>query len=117
MDMIRFWKGDVRVITTFASMKYGKQIFGVMLSVIAMGAWAQPQFSHPHGLYRQTTLTVGISATDSEAEIRYTIDGSVPTAQILPSSKAFFILKICDISTEATIPTILFFSSIPNLLA
>lgn len=81
MDMIRFWKGDVRVITTFASMKYGKQIFGVMLSVIAMGAWAQPQFSHPHGLYRQTTLTVGISATDSEAEIRYTIDGSVPTAQ------------------------------------
>lgn len=25
--------------------------------------------------------TVGISATDSEAEIRYTIDGSVPTAQ------------------------------------
>jgi len=42
---------------------------------------AQPRFSLPHGLYSQSSLTVSIAATDEEAHICYTTDGSEPTAQ------------------------------------
>ena len=41
---------------------------------------AQPRFSQPHGLYVGGTLTVAITPTDSLAEVRYTTDGSEPTA-------------------------------------
>jgi hypothetical protein len=42
---------------------------------------AQPQFSQPHGLYDVATLTVALTSQDASSEIRYTIDGSAPTAQ------------------------------------
>ena len=41
---------------------------------------AQPQFSQPHGLYDGGSLSVGMMAQDAEATIRYTTDGSEPTA-------------------------------------
>ena len=41
---------------------------------------AQPQFSQPHGLYDGGSLSVGMTAQDAEATIRYTTDGSEPTA-------------------------------------
>ncbi|MBO4315625.1 MAG: CotH kinase family protein [Prevotella sp.] len=44
-------------------------------------SWAQPQFSIPHGLYDEESVIVGMTSQDADAEIRYTIDGSEPTAQ------------------------------------
>ena len=53
----------------------------VFLSVLLASAelWAQPKFSQPHGLYDVSSLTVAITGDDS-SEIRYTTDGSEPTA-------------------------------------
>ena len=52
-----------------------------MAALIALTVTAQPKFSEPHGLYDVTSLTVGITPTDATAEVRYTTDGSEPTAQ------------------------------------
>ena len=41
---------------------------------------AQPRFSQPHGLYDGGSLTVSITGEEG-AEIRYTTDGSEPTAE------------------------------------
>lgn len=41
---------------------------------------AQPQFSIPHGLFDETSIIVGMTPQDADAEIHYTIDGSEPTA-------------------------------------
>ena len=43
------------------------------------GIQAQPRFSKPHGLY-SNRFTLRITKTDANAEIRYTTDGSEPTA-------------------------------------
>ena len=52
----------------------------VLLSVVSLTS-AQPQFSKPHGLYDQESLTVEIFTANDAAEIRYTTDGSTPTAE------------------------------------
>ena len=46
----------------------------------ACTAVAQPQFSQPHGLYDGGSLTVSITASDADATLHYTTDGSEPTA-------------------------------------
>ena len=51
------------------------------LCAIALSALAQPQFSEPHGLYDGGTLSVTITGSDPAATIRYTTDGSEPTAK------------------------------------
>ena len=56
-------------------------ITGALVALIALTVMAQPKFSEPHGLYDVTSLTVGITPTDATAEVRYTTDGSEPTAQ------------------------------------
>ena len=56
-------------------------ITGALAALIALTVTAQPKFSEPHGLYDVTSLTVGITPTDATAEVRYTTDGSEPTAQ------------------------------------
>ena len=43
-------------------------------------ASAQPKFSQPHGLYESGTLKVSITGSSEGADIRYTTDGSEPTA-------------------------------------
>ena len=53
---------------------------GVLVALIALTATAQTKFSEPHGLYDVTSLTVSITPTDATAEVRYTTDGSEPTA-------------------------------------
>ena len=56
-------------------------ITGALAALIALTVAAQPKFSEPHGLYDVTSLTIGITPTDATAEVRYTTDGSEPTAQ------------------------------------
>lgn len=46
---------------------------------MSLAVFAQPQFSKPHGLYTQSSITVGISPVFPGAEVRYTTDGSTPT--------------------------------------
>ena len=47
----------------------------------AANLWAQPRFSKPHGLYDARSINVTITPTDPAAQVRYTTDGSTPTAQ------------------------------------
>lgn len=56
--------------------------FYPLLLVLTMAtmAIAQPRFSKPHGLYDDRSITVEISG-NGNAEIRYTTDGSTPTAE------------------------------------
>ena len=42
---------------------------------------AQPSFNKKHGLYDRKNLVVSIVSSDPEADIHYTTDGSLPTAQ------------------------------------
>ena len=49
-------------------------IFAFLLATLM--AEAQPQFSKPHGLYSDRSITVAIEGTD----VHYTLDGSTPTA-------------------------------------
>ncbi len=55
-------------------------VAGVLLPVLTT---AQPRFSVPHGVYEDSVITVSITASDAAHEIRYTTDGSLPTAQSL----------------------------------
>ena len=48
--------------------------------MLGAGASAQPSFSQPHGLFDGGSLSVEITGKDAGAEIRYTTDGSEPTA-------------------------------------
>ena len=60
-----------------------KKLLFVLISLAGLAVvriTAQPRFSQPHGLYVGGTLTVAITPTDSLAEVRYTTDGSEPTA-------------------------------------
>ena len=56
-------------------------ITGALVALMALTVMAQPKFSEPHGLYDVTSLTVGITPMDATAEVRYTTDGSEPTAK------------------------------------
>ena len=56
----------------------------LFLSLLAAAASGQPQFSQPHGLYDQSSLSVAISSP-AGLDIRYTTDGSEPT----PRSKRY----------------------------
>lgn len=60
-------------------MKIRTILFALVLLPLAV--LAQPQFTKSHGLYTQTSINVGITANFPGAEIRYTTDGSTPTAQ------------------------------------
>ena len=56
----------------------------VTVALMALMTWAvtaQPRFDLPHGLYDEASLTVGITPQGADSEIRYTTDGSEPTAQ------------------------------------
>ena len=51
------------------------------MALMTWAATAQPRFDLPHGLYDEASLTVGITPQGADSEIRYTTDGSEPTAQ------------------------------------
>ena len=56
----------------------------VTVALMALMTWdatAQPRFDLPHGLYDEASMTVGITPQGADSEIRYTTDGSEPTAQ------------------------------------
>ena len=56
-------------------------VTGALMALMAWAATAQPRFDQPHGLYDEASLTVGITPRGVGSEIRYTTDGSEPTAQ------------------------------------
>lgn len=56
-------------------------IASVWMSLVVWTATAQPRFSLPHGLYDEANLVVSITPQMTDSEIRYTTDGSEPTAQ------------------------------------
>jgi len=57
-----------------------KYILSTLLAtLVATAAMAQPRFSQPHGLYDVNSLQVSIEGK-AGADIRYTTDGSEPTA-------------------------------------
>lgn len=58
-----------------------KLLFTTVLASFTLAVSAQVQFNQPHGLYEQKSLTVEMTGTNAGMEIRYTTDGSVPTAQ------------------------------------
>ena len=71
-----------------------RMMVAVLLPWWAMAtAWAQPKFSKPHGLYEVGTLTLTISPQEEGTEIRYTTDGSEPTAQSLLYSNTLRLTK------------------------
>ncbi len=51
-----------------------------LLFLLAAGTFAQPRFGREHGLFRSKFL-MKITKTDPDAEVRYTTDGSEPTAE------------------------------------
>ena len=53
--------------------------FILWVSVPYSVIWAQPQFSLPHGLYKDGSITVAITSDDADAVITYTTDGSEPS--------------------------------------
>ena len=65
----------------------------IFASLITSAAVAQPRFSQPHGLYDGGQLTVSMEATDADAEIRYTTDGSLPTKSSLRYTQPLTISK------------------------
>ena len=68
-----------------------RRTFTLCLLLTAMGLWAQ-QLSMPHGLYTQL-MTVTITPSDGQAEIRYTLDGSEPTMESPVYRKAIVVSK------------------------
>lgn len=51
-----------------------------LIQLVVFVGWAQPKFSQPHGLYNQQRLDVEIIPSNNDTEVRFTIDGSAPTA-------------------------------------
>lgn len=57
-----------------------KRLFFILIvAILATNAVAQPKFSQPHGLYDVSSLSVAITGNEGSV-IRYTTDGSEPTA-------------------------------------
>ena len=52
-----------------------------MAGLLCLTTAAQPRFSLPHGLYDEKSLNVTIEPGTEGAEVRYTTDGSMPTAK------------------------------------
>ncbi len=52
----------------------------MLLQLACISLFAQPQFDKPHGLYDDGPITVAIRSASSSHVIRYTLDGSEPTA-------------------------------------
>ena len=63
-----------------------KTLLGLLCGISVQGLWAQqPQVDHPHGFY-DNAFTVAFQAPEGDSlfakcRIRYTLDGSVPTAK------------------------------------
>ena len=60
--------------------------------LLSLAVQAQPKFSEPHGLYDAGSLTVSITGSEG-ADIRYTTDGSEPSAQSRFYSKPLMVDK------------------------
>ncbi len=58
-----------------------RTLLTVLMVVSTICAWALPRFTVPHGLYANESLTVAIETDNTIAEIRYTTDGSEPSAK------------------------------------
>ena len=58
--------------------------------LLSLAVQAQPKFSEPHGLYDAGSLTVSITGSEG-ADIRYTTDGSEPSAQSRLYSKPLMV--------------------------
>ena len=58
-----------------------QSILALLACCAGLSAYGQPKFSQKHGVYNQSSLSVAITPKDADAEIRYTTDGSLPTAQ------------------------------------
>lgn len=58
-----------------------KTITLLLAAAAVLPALAQPKFDKKHGLYEQESLVVTITPKDAAAEVRYTTDGSFPTAE------------------------------------
>ena len=56
-----------------------KILLSVLFAVAIVPLLAQPKFSKPHGLYKNR-FTLKITKSDASSEIRFTTDGSEPTA-------------------------------------
>ena len=56
-----------------------KILLSVLFAVASVPLLAQPKFSKPHGLYKNR-FTLKITKSDASSEIRFTTDGSEPTA-------------------------------------
>ena len=61
-----------------------QSVINLLMLFCATMVQAQPLFDKPHGLYEGSSITVTISGSLSDSDIRYTLDGSEPT---LSSSK------------------------------
>ena len=70
-----------------------QRLFTPLLLLLATTMSAQPQFSQPHGLYDGGSLSVTITPSQDGAVVRYTTDGSEPTATSQLYSGALTISK------------------------
>ena len=94
----------------------------IFASLISSAAVAQPRFSQLHGLYDGGELTVSMEATDADAEIRYTTDGSLPTKSSLRYTQPLTISKTTilraaevkgdTVASDVTTASYLFVSSV-----
>ena len=69
-----------RKFRIFAPVMIRKMFLAMLLWLSGLAAIGQPRFSLPHGLYDQEHITVVIEPGAEGAEVRYTTDGSMPTA-------------------------------------
>ena len=69
-----------RKFRIFAPVMIRKMFLAMLLWLSGLSAIGQPRFSLPHGLYDQERITVVIEPGAEGAEVRYTTDGSMPTA-------------------------------------
>lgn len=86
--------------------------------------YSQPQFSVPHGLYDEPSITVEISKSDEAASVHYTTDGSFPTPENscytspLTFDKSTILraveVKDGEVSSTITTATYIFVSSVLN---
>jgi hypothetical protein len=72
---------------------YKSIIYLLLACATVFQAAAQPRFSKAHGLYDGGALVVSIEGNDAEAKIRYTTDGSEPTAKSNLYTKSLTITK------------------------
>ena len=99
--------------------------FTYLLCFLFFSFWtmqAQPSFTKKHGLYDRKNLVVSIISSDPEAEIHYTTDGSIPTAQstrykspiVLTKTACLRAVEVKDevVTSSVTTATYIFVSSV-----